>query len=74
MSRAALEAAFARAEANIAEASRYIVLQNVYILEMGSLGLDLVRPKERLAMLEETRRRQISHRDQLRRELDVCPS
>jgi hypothetical protein len=74
MSRAALEAALARAEANIAEASRYIVLQNVYVLEMGSLGLDLIRPRERLAMLEETRHRQISHRDRLQQELDVCPS
>jgi hypothetical protein len=58
MSRAALEAALARAEANVAEAGRRIVREKVHILEMGSLGLDVVRTKERLALLEETQRLQ----------------
>jgi hypothetical protein len=74
MSRAALEAALARAEANIAEASRHIVLQTVYVLEMGNLGLDVVRAKERLALLEETQRLQVSHLNRLRRELGASPA
>jgi hypothetical protein len=72
MSRDALEAALANAEANIAEASRHITRQKVHILEMGSLGLDVVKAKERLAVLEESQRLQLSHRDRVQRELDLA--